>query len=253
MVVGVCNLSIIPLRAEPSHRSELVSQIVFAERFEVLKVESDWTYIRLLSPHYEGWVQSGQFVIDKRSSLKNEEGFVVDLTGAVATRGDVSIDLVPGTRLSGNSIALSEGDEAYRVSSPLRKPELSDFAIELPKLIAYYKDRPYLWGGRSYAGIDCSGLSQAIYRHFGVDLPRDAYQQVQLGENVDFIAEIKPGDLAFFDNAEGRITHVGIMVDQQTIFHASVSVRLDSMDAQGIFNVEQHKYTHNFRIVKRYF
>lgn len=253
MLVGVCNLSIIPLRAEPSHRSELVSQILFAERFEILKTESDWTYVRLLSPDYEGWVQSGQFVIDRGASIKNEEGFVVDLLGAVAKREGVSIDLVPGTRLSSRSVVLSEGDEAYIVSSPLRKPGLSDFATELPKLMAYYKDRPYLWGGRSAAGIDCSGLSQAMCRHFGVDLPRDAYQQVQLGENVDFIAEIKPGDLAFFDNAEGRITHVGMMVDQQTIFHASVSVRLDRMDAQGIFNAEQNKYTHNFRIVKRYF
>jgi cell wall-associated NlpC family hydrolase len=92
-----------------------------------------------------------------------------------------------------------------------------------------------------------------VYRHFGIQLKRDAYQQADAGRTVDFLSEIKPGDLAFFDNEEGRITHVGIMVDGETIVHASGEVRVDKMDQQGIYNQEAGRYSHRLRIVKRYF
>lgn len=110
-----------------------------------------------------------------------------------------------------------------------------------------------MWGGRSRYGIDCSGFSQLVYKHFGISLLRDAYQQAESGQTVDFLSEILPGDLAFFDNEAGRITHVGVMIDYETIIHAAGRVRVDKMDNQGIFNADLNRYTHNLRIVKRYF
>jgi cell wall-associated NlpC family hydrolase len=114
-----------------------------------------------------------------------------------------------------------------------------------------YLNSPYLWGGRTPFGIDCSGYSQIVYRMCGVDLPRDASQQAEVGDRLSFIEEATPGDLAFFDNNEGRITHVGILLGDNKIIHASGKVRVDRIDHQGIFNDEMHDYSHHLRLITR--
>ena len=110
---------------------------------------------------------------------------------------------------------------------------------------------PYLWGGRTHFGIDCSGFAQAVYRLQGITLKRDAYLQAEQGQTVDFLQEAKLGDLAFFDNEEGRITHVGMMLNNEQIIHASGKVKIYKIDMQGIYSAEQKKHTHKLRIVKR--
>ena len=113
-----------------------------------------------------------------------------------------------------------------------------------------YLNAPYLWGGRSPLGIDCSGFTQMVYRLQGVDLPRDAYQQAEVGTTLSFVEESEPGDLAFFDNAEGKITHVGIILEDNHIIHASGKVRIDRIDQQGVFNTEIGNHTHKLRLIK---
>ena len=110
---------------------------------------------------------------------------------------------------------------------------------------------PYLWGGRSPFGIDCSGFMQSVYACIGVKLKRDAYQQAEMGSTIAFLQETKAGDLAFFDNEEGKITHVGMMLDNHTIIHASGKVRVDTIDSYGILNADDHQYSHTLRIIKR--
>jgi cell wall-associated NlpC family hydrolase len=113
-----------------------------------------------------------------------------------------------------------------------------------------FLNAPYLWGGRSPLGIDCSGFTQIVYRLQGVHLPRDAYQQSEIGSTLSFIEESEPGDLAFFDNIEGKITHVGIILEDNHIIHSSGKVRIDRIDQQGIFNSEKGNHTHKLRIIK---
>ena len=113
-----------------------------------------------------------------------------------------------------------------------------------------YLNAPYLWGGRSPLGIDCSGFTQMVYRLQGINLPRDAYQQAEVGTTLSFIEESDPGDLAFFDNNEGKITHVGIILEENHIIHASGKVRIDRIDQQGIFNTEIGTHTHKLRLIK---
>lgn len=131
--------------------------------------------------------------------------------------------------------------------------ELFSFNAEnLNQVARRYLDVPYLWGGKSLFGIDCSGFCQQVFRQFGIKLPRDAYQQVEHGEVVGFLQEVVCGDLAFFDNEEGRITHVGMMLNIHEIIHSSGKVRIDKIDHQGIINSETGVRTHQLRIIKRY-
>lgn len=249
MKLAACNLSLVPLRAEPSHRSEMVSQILFGELFEIIEEDIDFVKVRMIDVDYEGWIQKGQFV-ESENDMKYRPN-VVGMGGAKAVSESDKVDLIPGTALTSDKLLL--GKNNYIIKGDLRKASLSDFEDEFSKLVNFYINSPYLWGGRSQFGIDCSGFSQACFKHFGITLPRDAWQQAEKGEIVDFLTEIKKGDLAFFDNEEGRITHVGIMIDSETIIHASGRVRIDKMDNEGIFNAELNKYTHRLRIVKRYF
>lgn len=255
MILGICSLTIVPLRASASHRSEMVNQVRFGEIVEILEEASEWAFVRMLEADYTGWLQVGQYEIwpGDLAAFEADEKYVVDLDGGIASGEKRRVNLLPGTKISKSLIENPLSDNDYHVSGKLREANLHDFAQELPKLIAYYRDSPYLWGGRSVFGIDCSGLTQLIYAHFGIDLPRDAYQQAEQGRVVDFLPEIKPGDLAFFDNEQGKITHVGMMIDSETILHASAYVKIDKLDGEGIYHTAISRYTHKLRIVKRYF
>lgn len=254
MEFGICNLTIVPLRAEEAHRSEMVSQILFGETFEIIVKSKDWTKIRTEMDAYVGWVQNGQFLtVDNQGyqeylSLENRK---IGYEGGLLFNKDYSIQLLHGTPLRKDFPYVEvAGLMDYKGQEVHFNQE--DFINQVAILAKQYWDVPYLWGGRSKFGIDCSGFSQLIYQSFGVILPRDAYQQAELGYTVDFLSETQVGDLAFFDNEEGRITHVGIMLDEETIIHASSRVRIDRMDQEGIFNKEWNRYTHRLRIIKRY-
>ncbi len=257
MVLGICDLSVVPLRSDPAHRSEMVNQLLFGECFEILEDGKEWVYIRMLDNDYEGWLQVGQFELCNAAFKPQLDAAynVVGRDGATATRQGKTIQLLTGTKLptylTAKDQQLQNWD--YEVSGDIFPGTISDFKTEFPGLVRFYNHSPYLWGGRSQYGIDCSGLTQAIFAQFGIQLPRDAYQQAEQGTTVDFATEIKTGDLAFFDNEEGRITHVGVMLDGERIFHASASARIDRMDSEGIFRQDWNRYTHKLRIVKRYF
>ena len=255
MNIGICNLSIVALRASDSHRSEMVSQVLFAEQFKILRSKNDWVYVRLIDTEYEGWIQQGQFITlpnDYSIGMPGNPYKVVDVIGATAIFDRSRVNLLPGTKIFASLLSEYYSEFPYTIIGSLREPVKDDFSQEFPKLMDYYSNSPYLWGGRSHLGIDCSGLSQAIYAHFGIPLPRDAYQQADKGGVVNFFSEIKAGDLAFFDNEDRKITHVGVVIDHETIFHASAHVRIDRLDSQGIFNRQLNRYTHQLRIVKRF-
>ena len=138
----------------------------------------------------------------------------------------------------------------FETTAPTRGRDLSESIVNCAK---EFLNVPYLWGGKSFFGIDCSGFTQIIYKIHGIKIPRDAYQQAEIGDALTFIEEAKPGDLAFFENKEGRIHHVGIILADQKIIHAHGKVRIDSLDSTGIFNKDQNKHTHKLRFIRSYF
>ena len=259
MGFGIADLSIVPMRREQSERSEMVSQVLFGELFEVLEVAEKWVYIRLVHDHYEGWIDRKMYlpVSDEyAASYQAEEPVLATEVFNIVTKdGDYGNKLV----VSGSAFPffhadtkkMSIGDDTYTLISKIKEVSIDSLRDLIIGYALTYYNTPYLWGGRTPYGIDCSGLSQMVYRMAGINLPRDASQQVAYGQDFSFVEEALPGDLAFFGDDSGAITHVGIIWEQNRIIHASGRVRVDKIDHQGIFNEELKRYTHNLKVIKR--
>jgi hypothetical protein len=244
------------MRADASHRSEMVSQQLFGEKsITIEKTEDNWVKIKLKYDGYMGWVQQSHLSeIDEEHYLKVDKDLTSDWVNEVDYNGHIM--MVPmGSSLS----AFSNGKAFWRKSSvyfggKVWNPDEIKINPKLVKQVAFkFLNTSYLWGGKSVFGIDCSGYAQMVYKFLNKQLPRDAWQQAEKGEVVNFLQEAQPGDLAFFDNEEGRITHVGILLNEHEIIHSSGKVRIDKIDTQGIMNLETKLRTHKLRIIKRYF
>lgn len=251
MNYGISNLSIVPMRNEAADQSEMVNQVIFGEHFKVLEIRKKWSKIRLAHDSYEGWICNKQWI-------EIEEDIYKQLDKEVATITTDILDII--TKTHHQPIVIGSILPSYKSGHALINNEMYQFDglttpgfIKKDKLVEnalMYLNAPYLWGGRSPLGIDCSGFTQMVYRLQGVDLPRDAYQQAEVGTTLSFVEESEPGDLAFFDNAEGKITHLGIILEDNHIIHASGKVRIDRIDQQGIFNTEIGNHTHKLRLIK---
>ncbi|TDG36354.1 hydrolase [Pedobacter changchengzhani] len=254
---GICRIAIAPLRAEPSDKAEIASQLLFGEHLEILQKEENWWLVQNGYDGYQGWVDfrhlasisQAEFIAMHDCNVLVPQGYNHTLS---AENGSL-YHLSPASNLpffkDGYCFA---GPEKFKVNFEPHDANKADFAIEIISFSKFFQNTPYLWGGRNLFGLDCSGFVQIVFKLLGIKLNRDAYQQAEQGVLVGFLAECKPGDVAFFDNAEGKITHVGIMLSNNEIIHSSGKVRIDPIDDQGIFNKELGRYTHKLRIIKRF-
>lgn len=256
---GVCNLALVPLRTDPSDKSEMCSQLLFGDSFTILEKAEKWSRIICSYDDYEGWIDNKQYIgINETahaglSNLNTILGLTAIHT-VLKTDTSEPLILLAGTIIPhtvDNFFYL--GETRYKLEGQIHNPNINQFRHLVAEAAFFYLNAPYLWGGRSVFGIDCSGFTQMVFRQFGISIKRDAWQQAEQGQLLGFIQEAEAGDLAFFDNDEGRITHVGIMLDNSRIIHASGRVRIDPIDSQGIFNKELNKYTYKLRIVKRFY
>tara|TARA_B110000444_G_scaffold256597_1_gene293259 strand:+ start:512 stop:1276 length:765 start_codon:yes stop_codon:yes gene_type:complete len=251
MKYGISNLAIVPMRDDATDQSEMVNQILFGEHFKVLESRKKWSKIRLAHDSYEGWVCNKQWTKLAEDDYKQLDKDVATITTDILDiiTKDQHQPIVIGSILpfykSGHAIINNEMYKFDGFTTPgfVKKEKIVENSL-------MYLNAPYLWGGRSPLGIDCSGLTQIVYRLQGVDLPRDAYQQSEIGKTLSFIEESEPGDLAFFDNNEGKVIHVGIILEDNHIIHSSGKVRIDRIDQQGIFNTELGTHTHKLRFIK---
>ncbi len=258
MSYGICHLSNIPLRKEASDASEMTNHVLFGEIFQVLEKTKNWVRVRLAHDGYEGWISDKQFKEIEQSEyqemLDKTPVFCLDIA-QILIQGSTLNTILLGSTLpffeAGKCTVAGQESSYNGSSSGIEKGQGSKGRIIE---IAYmYLNAPYLWGGRSPFGIDCSGLTQMAYRLAGFDLKRDAWQQAEQGSTFNLLDEAEPGDLVFFDNEEGKINHVGILLKDHKIIHASGKVRIDSLDHHGIFNAETKRYSHQLRLVKRIF
>jgi cell wall-associated NlpC family hydrolase len=235
----------------------MVTQLLFGESFEILAKRMQWRQIKNGLDGYESWIDEKQFVeIDANAFEalnKKLPDCATDLVQLI--KHEQSGSMIP--ILTGSSLPnykkgnIAFGEESFVFDGEINHPEKDEARKQLVDFAMIYRNAPYLWGGRSPFGIDCSGLIQVLYKMIGIPLQRDAYQQAEEGHTLSFVEEAEIGDLAFFDNDEGHIIHVGMMVGENAIIHAAGKVRIDKLDHQGIFNVDTGKYTHKLRLIRR--
>lgn len=267
MEFGVCIQGVIPVRLEPSHKSEMVTQVLFGELYRVISRETIWYKIQLVNDRYEGWIHHLQTnLIDEAEFLRLEHAYspvCMDLVQLVTRRAQQ--DLMPvvlGCSLPGLSDGkMVIGDENYEYDGSvstftafdaiISPAEKDDFRHKIAHDAMLFLNTPYLWGGRSPLGIDCSGFVQMAYKLQNIQLFRDAKDQATQGELISLLYEASPADLVFFDDEEGNINHVGLLVNRSLVVHCSGQVRIDPLDQEGIFNNDLNRYTHKLRLIKR--
>ncbi|MFZ4400866.1 MAG: NlpC/P60 family protein [Bacteroidales bacterium] len=256
MQYGICNLSLIPVRKSAGHTSEMTTQLLFGETFDITGQQDNWIQIQIHKDQYTGWIHQQQYMSLSSSEMEmlytSANVLLSDLYSSVTEKSTANV--LP--LLMGSRIPLPIENEFHIAGETYTFNGNYTSVIPDKTLIIPYAERylgaPYLWGGRSHFGIDCSGFTQMVYHLSGYTLSRDASQQAMQGDSLSFLSEAETGDLLFFDNEEGLITHVGLLYSENKIIHASGNVRIDTIDHQGIYNENLHKYTHNLRLIKKY-
>ncbi len=253
---GIILLSNIPVRREPAEQSEMVTQLLFGDTFQCDEKQGNWLHICNDYDNYEGWVSENTvtFIDDVtyKQIIENKSATVASLHATLEDDNGNITHILQGGSLPNYDFekkTVTIGKQLFTFNGEIVTPQ-ENIREKIGEYSKMYENAPYLWGGKTLYGIDCSGFTQVIAKLVGIKLERDASQQIQAGKTVAFTEQGQCGDLAFFDNEEGNITHVGILLDKQTIIHASGRVRIDRIDQQGIYNRELQRYTHKLRTIK---
>jgi len=257
MKYGIAWHSIIPMRKEPQEQSEMVSQLMFGESYQVLTENDQWMQIITQYDHYTGWIDSKFYREITESSFNQfQEQYPTVLNSllmSIERHGAPPLLILAGSTLPGydrKKDSLGIENEVFHI-----RWSFGNFGTRglntINKTAGQFLNAPYLWGGRSIFGCDCSGFVQVVYKIHGIPLKRDSSQQAEQGEIVTSLANARLGDLAFFANDEGKVYHVGLILSPDEIVHSSGYVHRDRLDETGIFNLETQRYTHKLFIIRR--
>ncbi|MGD2033926.1 MAG: C40 family peptidase, partial [Bacteroidales bacterium] len=238
----VCIHPLIPLRSHPDHRSDQVSQLLFGETADVKDQKGEWSAITTDFDGYSGWVEKRSLTAadrnDKTSKIVSRP--LITIFKAEQTIYIPAGSEIPPPDMDGRFVL---GNTTFSVQDNFQTTETSDKA-NLITTSRLFLNAPYLWGGRTVFGMDCSGFVQIVFKINHIPVPRDTKDQAKKGTDVPGLQHIQPGDLLFFQNKGKEISHVGISIGQGKVIHASTSVRIDFVDNKGIYNAELKTYTH---------
>jgi gamma-D-glutamyl-L-lysine dipeptidyl-peptidase len=250
---GICLLATIPMRRDPSECSEMVNQVIFGEIFSILETNDNWSYIETQFDTYRGWITSKMaIIITEKTKETNKIVYLKDVLGRIAFPGNIpQYQWIPG---GASLYEIGSEFTIYNESftfDPFCQIHSTESPVNIAETALKFLNAPYLWGGRTIFGIDCSGFTQIVFKMNGIAILRDTSQQAQQGILIDSIEKVQPGDLAFFENAVGKVIHTGIILEKDKIIHASGQVRIDKIDTQGIYNEELQKYSHRLVSIRR--
>ena len=258
-VVNHCTVT--PVRQEPSEGSEQLTQLLFGEVCEVLERLSRWTKIRSTVDGQEGWVDFKMLTSTDIQYLISDIRTVVSVPMAVATDMETGEELMLtlGTRLPNYAHGTFEVFNKKFLINPMQAMKLVNAGATGAEICAVAQsllNAPYLWGGKNVMGMDCSGFTQVVYSVFGVNLLRNAREQITQGVLVPSLTEAQAGDLAFFDHADRdpqatNVSHVGILLDNKKIIHCSGCVHVDDIDEMGI-HLPNGELTNHLVQINRY-
>lgn len=258
---GAATLSIISIRKQPSQKSELLSELLFGETYEILKEDAGWKYIKTGFDQYEGYITGKTHypVSEEEFTRLNSPDFFITtaiMSILIDQTNNRPLFLVPGSSLPLKAKEDKEfkiGEKKFLIKKCHSRPYNKQNTSFIIRQALLYVNCPYLWGGRTPFGMDCSGFTQLVYKIAGFALPRDASVQSKAGDPIIAIEILKPGDLMFFGEESIKISHVGIYLGDNKIVHASGKVRIDNVDRKGILNVDtnlySHHYAHSIRII----
>lgn len=242
MKYGIINLAAVSCRAEASHKSEQINQLIFGDLYSVLEESTDWIKVKADYDGYEGWIHRKHHSAIPASEFRKmktaKTDITLDLLGIATNKLDKTSSSIPLGSSLRNKNFVYKGKKAKQVRS------------NIFKYAHLYLNAPYLWGGKTPFGIDCSGFMQMSHKLAGIKLPRDSWQQALVGKVVKNLKSAKKGDLCFFGD-EDKVTHVGMLLTPEAIIHASGKVRVDIMTPEGIFNAELNKITHKLKSIRR--
>lgn len=257
-MLGICHVPVAPMMSSPCLKAEMVSQLLAGEQVEILDSEGSWFLVMNLHDEFKGWVDSKMIEL-------LIEGQDTDITRSFA--GLVSAPLLCARDQYGRSFYLPGGSRLYNHGSSIAIAPGRNLEMEIrehlvqpilksrKKLVSTalsYNGAPFLWGGRTVFGIDCTGLVQMVFLLNGIKIPRKIDQQMETGVVAGMIEESAQGDVAFFEGPEGNIVHTGIIADKDRIIHAYGEVRIDLVDNEGIYNKHTRQYSHKLRVIKRF-
>ena len=243
-----------PVRRKPMHRKEMVNQLLFGETVKVLKTKGDlWVKICSLHDGYEGWMTHSMLQAINEEVANSTSLFITADLLSIISIGEQKMAIPAGSSLPFLENGKGKlGELEYNFAGNYCKRNDQRPSSELVKrLTSAWLNTPYMWGGRTPLGIDCSGFVQVIFKLMGIDLPRDAWQQAQEGKAVKKFADVQVGDLVFFDNKED-IVHVGILIGDGEVIHSSGKVRVDKIDKKGIINKQPGSNNTRLRAIRRY-